>query len=283
MKGSCAASPSVLYPSRNDLAFSPRLSVLRSLNQNVSLTASMYRAFRAPTLNELYRSFRLANVLTLNNPFLNAERLTGAEAGVNVSTLDRKLELRGTFFWSDIVDPVQNVTTNPTSSPVLRQKQNLGRIRSRGMEWDGIVRVTRDIQISAGYEFTDATVVDYTVPPGEISLVGKDVAQVPRHVFTWEARYWNPSRIMFSVQGRFMGNQFDDDQNLYPLGQFYTMDLQIGRNLTRNVELYAAAENINDKRYFVANTPTATGSLFNMGPPTLYRVGLRLNFPAEHQ
>lgn len=283
VKGSCAASPSVLYPSRNDLAFSPRLSVLRSLNQNVSLTASMYRAFRAPTLNELYRSFRLANVLTLNNPFLNAERLTGAEAGVNVSTLDRKLELRGTFFWSDIVDPVQNVTTNPTSSPVLRQKQNLGRIRSRGMEWDGIVRVTRDIQISAGYEFTDATVVDYTVPPGEISLVGKDVAQVPRHVFTWEARYWNPSRIMFSVQGRFMGNQFDDDQNLYPLGQFYTMDLQIGRNLTRNVELYAAAENINDKRYFVANTPTATGSLFNMGPPTLYRVGLRLNFPAEHQ
>ncbi len=281
VKGSCAASPSAIFPSGSDLAFSPRLSVLRSLSQNVSLTASMYRAFRAPTLNELYRSFRLANVLTLNNPLLNAERLTGAEAGMNVTALDQKLDLRGTFFWSDIVDPVENVTTNPASSPVLRQKQNLGRIRSRGVELDGVAHLTRDIQISAGYEFTGATVVNYTVAPGEISLLGKDVAQVPRHGFTWEARYWNPSRIMLSVQGRFIGNQFDDDQNLYPLGQFYTMDLQIGRNVTRNVEVFAAAENINDKRYFVANTPTASGSLFNMGPPILYRIGLRLNFPAE--
>ena len=278
--GTCT-SPSLLFPSRSDLAFSPRLSVLRSLSHNVSVTASMYRAFRAPTLNELYRTFRVANVLTLNNPFLNAERLTGAEAGVNVSTLDRKLDLRGTFFWSDIVDPIENVTTDPAASPVLRQKQNLGRVRSRGVELDGAVHVNHEIQISAGYAFTDATVVNYTVPAGEISLLGNNVAQVPRNVFTWEARYWNPSRLMLSVQGRFIGNQFDDDQNKFPLGRFYTMDLQIGRNLTRNIELFAAAENLLNERYNVANTPTATGSLFNIGPPILYRIGLRMNFPAE--
>lgn len=285
VSGTCAASPSALYPSRSDFAFSPRLSVLRALSRNLSVTASVYRAFRAPTLNELYRSFRVANVLTLNNPLLSAERLTGAEAGVNITTLERKLDLRGTFFWSDIVDPVQNVTINPTSSssPVLRQKENLGRIRSRGVELDGVVHISRDVQVSAGYEFTAATVVNYTVPPGEISLLGKNVAQVPRNVFTWEARFWNPSRLMLSVQGRFVGNQFDDDQNLYPLGRFYTMDLQIARNLTRNLEIFAAAENITDERYNVANTPTATGSLFNIGPPLLYRIGLRLNFPREKQ
>jgi len=282
VSGTCT-SPSALYPSRSDLAFSPRLSVLRSLGRNVSVTGSMYRAFRAPTLNELYRSFRLANVLTLNNPYLNAERLTGAEAGVNVTALDRKLDLRGTFFWSDIVDPIENVTTDPTSSPVLRQKENLGRIRSRGVEVDGILHLNHNIQISAGYDFTAATVVNYTVPAGEVSLLGLQVAQVPRNVFTWEARYWKPSRIMLSLQGRFVGNQFDDDQNLYPLGRFYTMDLQIGRNLTRNLEVFAAAENLTDERYNVANTPTANGSLYNIGPPLLYRIGLRLNFPQEKQ
>ena len=274
-------SPSVLYPARSDFAFSPRLSVLRALTRNVSVTGSMYRAFRAPTLNELYRSFRLANVLTQNNPYLNAERLTGAEAGVNITTLERKLDLRGTFFWSDIVDPVENVTTNPNSSPVIRQKENLGRIRSRGVELDGVVHISRDVQISAGYDFTAATVVNYTVRQGAISLLGNRVAQVPRNIFTWEARYWNPSRILLSVQGRFVGNQFDDDQNQYPLGRFYTMDLQIGRNITRNMEVFAAAENLLDQRYNVANTPVANGSLFNIGPPILYRVGLRLNFPAE--
>ena len=282
LSGTCT-SPSVVYPSRSDLAFSPRLSVLRSLSHNVSITGSMYRAFRAPTLNELYRSFRQANVLTLNNPFLNAERLTGAEAGVNVTSLDHKLDIRGTFFWSDIVDPIENVTTDPTSSPVLRQKQNLGRIQSRGVELDGVVHVYRDVQISAGYAFTDATVVNYTVPPGEISLLGNAVAQVPRNVFTWEARYWNPSLIMLSLQGRFIGNQFDDDQNKYPLGRAYTMDLQVGRNVTHNLEVFAAAENLLDQRYNVANTPTSTGSLFNIGPPLLYRIGLRMNFPAERR
>jgi outer membrane receptor protein involved in Fe transport len=280
LSGTCP-SPSVLYPSRTDFAFSPRLSVLRALSRNVSVTGSMYRAFRAPTLNELYRSFRLANVLTVNNPFLNAERLTGAEAGINIIALENKLDLRGTFFWSDIVDPIENVTINPTSSPVLRQKENLGRIRSRGLELDAIVHIGRDVQISAGYEFTAATVVNYTVPPGEISLLGKNVAQVPHNVFTWEARYWNPARIMVSVQGRFVGNQYDDDQNLYSLGRFYTMDLQIGRNVTRNLEVFAAAENILDERYSVANTPTASASLFNIGPPILYRIGLRLSFPRE--
>lgn len=85
------------------------------------------------------------------------------------------------------------------------------------------------------------------------------------------------------MQGRFVGNQFDDDQNRYPLGSFYAMDLQIGRNLTRNLEIFATAENLLDERYNVANTPTATGSLLNVGPPLLYRIGLRLNFPAERR
>jgi hypothetical protein len=68
---------------------------------------------------------------------------------------------------------------------------------------------------------------------------------------------------------------------LYPLGRFYTMDRQIGRNVTRNAEVLAAAENLLDQRYNVVNKPTVAGSLFNIGPPILYRVGQRLNFPQE--
>src|ERR1022692_448045 len=275
VSGSCSASPSAQYPARSATSFDPRLSVLRSLNSHVSLTGSIYRAFRAPTLNELYRTFRVGNILTFNNPSLNAERLTGAEAGVNITGWERKLGLRGTFFWSDIVNPVQNVTIAHTSSLITREKENLGRTRSRGVEIDGVVHVNRDIQISAGYEFTAATVVSYPAPP-VIPLVGFEVAQVPRHVFTWEARYWNPSRLLFAVQGRFVGKQFDDDQNQFPLDRFYTMDLQVGRALTRQLEIFAAAENLLDQRYQVARTP-----IVNLGPPIVYRVGLRLNFPAE--
>ena len=270
------APTDTLFPDRSDLALSPRLSVLRSLNRRVSLTGSIYRAFRAPTLNELYRTFRVGNIVTSNNPALNAERLTGVEAGVNVTSVDRRFEARGTFFWSDIVNPIENVTLDPKSNPIQRKKENLGRTRSRGVELDGVVHVAHDVQISAGYEFTDATVLSYPVAAPAVSLVGLDVPQVPRHVFTWEARYWNPERIFFAVQGRFIGKQFDDDQNQFPLDSFYTMDLQVGRALNRHVEVFAAAENITAQRYQVARTPTV-----NLGPPILYRVGVRLNFPSE--
>ena len=269
-------SPSTVYATRSETAFDPRLSILRSVNNHISLTGSIYRAFRAPTLNELYRTFRVGDVLTYNNPSLVAERLTGAEAGINVTGWNRKLELRGTFYWSDIVDPVQNVTISSTPSLITREKENLGRTRSRGLEIDGVTHIGRDIQISAGYEYTAATVLSYPAPAGGVSLVGLDVAEVPRNVFTWEARYWDPSRLLLSVQGRFVGQQYDDDQNTLPLNRFYTMDLEIGRAFNRHLEFFAAAENLLDERYQVARTPVV-----NLGPPILYRAGLRLNFPPE--
>ncbi|MFZ0480510.1 MAG: TonB-dependent receptor [Terriglobales bacterium] len=265
------------YPNRSSLAFNPRLSVLRSLNEHVAVTGSIYRAFRAPTLNELYRPFRVGAILTLNNPLLTAERLTGAEAGVNVTGWNKRLDVRGTFFWSDIVDPIENVTIQ-TSPSILEQKENLGRTRSRGVEIDGELRVTNDVRITAGYAYTAATVLSYPGNPGGENLVGLDVPQVPRQSFTWEARYWHPSRLFASVQGRFVGRQFDDDLNTLPLAAFYTMDLEVGRELKRHFQIFAATENLTGQRYQVARTP-----IVNLGPPFLFRAGLRINFPAGKQ
>jgi outer membrane receptor protein involved in Fe transport len=260
------------FPDRTDTAFNPRLSALRSLNRNFSVTGSAYRAFRAPTLNELYRSFRLGSVVTNSNAGLRAERLTGAEAGLNFTGLNQKLELRGTFFWSDIVNPVANVTLSTTPSLITRQRQNLGRTRSRGLELDSVVHLSRSIQISAGYDYTDATVLRF---PVNTTLQGLDISQVPRHSFTWEARYWNPKVILLSVQGRFIGRQFDDDQNQLPLNGFYAMDFLAGRSLTRHLEIFSAAENILNQQYMVARTP-----ITNLGPPVLFRIGLQLNYPS---
>ena len=186
--------------------------------------------------------------------------------------LNQKLELRGTFFWSDIVNPVANVTLSTTPSLITRQRQNLGRTRSRGLELDSVVHLTRSIQVSAGYDYTDATVLRF---PVNTALQGLDIPQVPRHSFTWEARYWNPKVILLSVQGRFIGRQFDDDQNQLPLGSFYAMDFLAGRSLTRHLEIFAAAENILNQQYMVARTP-----ITNLGPPVLFRIGLKLNYPS---
>jgi outer membrane receptor protein involved in Fe transport len=263
------------FPERTESAFSPRLGMMYRLNTNISLVSSAYRAFRAPTLNELYRGFRVGNVVTNANSELRAERLTGAEAGAEFGAFRHRLTGRGVFFWSDVSDPIANVTLNVTPNLITRQRQNLGRTRSRGIDLDAALHLTRTFELTSGYEFVDAAVLSFPANP---ALVGLEIPQVPRNVITFQALYSDPTassrwrRMTLGVQGRFVGNQYDDDLNQLPLGRFFTLDASLSRRIWRDTEAYVAVENIFDERYVVQRTPVP-----ELGSPTLFRVGFRLN------
>ncbi|WP_333980852.1 TonB-dependent receptor [Sphingomonas aerolata] len=51
----------------------------------VTLRVAGYRGWRLPTLNELYRPFRVGNDTTAANALLSPERLTGVEGGVTLA------------------------------------------------------------------------------------------------------------------------------------------------------------------------------------------------------
>ncbi len=267
--------PTVVTPfaDRTESAFSPRISVLHQLSEKVSLTASAYRAFRAPTLNELYRPFRVGNVLTLSNDALRAERLTGGEAGVRVASFRKQLDVRSILFWSEIVNPIANVTLAAQPSLITRQRQNLGRTRSTGIELDAVVRLGATVEISCGYEYVAATVLRF---PANKALEGLWIPQVPRHDLTFKARYSNPSRLTVSIQGRFVGAQFDDDLNQFRLSRYYAMDAMASHSMARGVDVFIALENLLNQRYTVGLTPVPT-----IGPPLLARFGVRLQVPAH--
>lgn len=257
------------FPERVETAFSPRATLLHKLTDNVSLFVSGYRAFRAPTLNELYRSFRVGSVLTQANDKLRAERLTGGEAGASIAAWDHKLNVRGTFFWSELIRPIANVTLSVTPALITRQRQNLGRTRSRGVDIETEARITNTVSISGGYQFVDATVLRF---PANTSLEGLSIPQVPRHIFTFQARYSDPRRVTVSLQGRAVSTQFDDDQNLFALNKYFTLDAFVSRRLGHGVELFGAFENLFDQRYDIGRTPIRT-----LGPPLLARVGIRVH------
>ena len=263
-----AGSPSVVsFPDRDETAFSPQLSAIYSVSNSVTLNATFSRAFRAPTLNELYRSFRVGNVLTLADENLRAERLTSGEAGLVYDT-HRGASLRANAFWTDVTRAVANVTLSTTPALITRQRRNLGRTRSRGFEADAEVRPAARWTLSAGYLFADARVARF---PADTSLEGLRVPQVARHQLTFQARYANPRLLNFGVQARASSSQFDDDQNLLRLRGYFTLDALVSRRLARGVELFAAAENLTGRRYEVGRTPVLT-----LGPPLFVRAGLRL-------
>src|SRR5262249_9729928 len=67
------------FPAREQSSWSPKAGARVELPADFAIRGSVTRAFRAPTLNELYRSFRVGNVNTRENPDLGPERATSGE------------------------------------------------------------------------------------------------------------------------------------------------------------------------------------------------------------
>lgn len=255
------------FEDRSETAFSPRVSLLKRFNRGVSVSASMYRAFRAPTLNELYRNFRVGNVVTNANADLRAERLTGGDAGIGVQTFGERLFVRTNVFWSEINDSIANVTLSTTPALITRQRQNLGAIRARGIEVSATTRLTRHWEVSGEYLLTDSTVLRF---PANRGLEGLVVPQVPRNQFNFQVSYAN-EKWLVGTQGRFVGKQFDDDQNTLPLERFFTLDAEASRAVSERVRLFVAFQNLTGSRHQISSTP-----VFTMGPPVLFRAGARV-------
>jgi outer membrane receptor protein involved in Fe transport len=259
-----AAGTSTPYPDRGESALSPRLGLVFRATRTVSIVASGYGAFRAPTLNELYRSFRLGDTLTLANPELRAERLWGGEAGVRLAR--GPLALRATVFDSHVSDAVANVTVSSAPGLVTRQRQNVAKVRARGIEAEGEVSVASRAAVSAGYAFTDSRVTSF---PGEPALEGRRVAQVPRHVMTFQARYDGHWRL--GAQVRYTGQAWDDDRNTLELDPALQVDARVGRLVGGGFELFVAGENLLDEEIVTARSPVPS-----LAPPRTLRAGVRL-------
>jgi outer membrane receptor protein involved in Fe transport len=229
----------------------PRLSMLWRKNDALAFSASAYGAFRAPTLNELYRGFRVGNVQTLPNAALRAENLTGFEIGA------RSRNARLTVYWMNVTGAIANVTLSQTPDLITRQRRNLGRTRSAGAELDAEWRFG-DWRTSAGLLFVDATVRD-----GE--LRGKRVPQVARLQTTAQAMWKG-----IGAQVRWSTAQFDDDRNELPLDGYLVADLLASHPITAALDLTFAVENVTDREVEAGATPVVT-----LGQPRAWRVGLR--------
>jgi outer membrane receptor protein involved in Fe transport len=266
-----AAPAAARLADRDATAWSPRLSLLYRIAPEVTLSASAYRSFRAPTLNELYRSFRVGSVDTLANERLSAERLSGADAGAAFSS--HRLFARAVLFWMEVEDPIVNVTLSATSSLLTRQRRNLGRVRSRGVEVDGETGLGRNWKVSLGYLFSDSTVIE---APGFRELEGRRTPQVARQQGSVGIRYDVPAMLLAALQARWVGRQFEDDQNQLPLDSYWTADAVLSRAVASGLDVFVAGENLFDERYDIGRTPVVT-----VGPGRTLRMGVRWNLPSR--
>jgi iron complex outermembrane receptor protein len=270
-------------PERSDTVFSPHLAALYHLSDRVTVWGAGNSGFRAPTLTELYRQFSVGAVTTRPNDQLGPERLVGGEAGINVAPA-RNLTVQATWFDNRITNPVSNVTLTAT----LAQKQNLGKTRVRGIQTDAEYRVGAFWRVSAAYLYNQAKVTDGGI--ANAALVGKYLAQVPKHRGSAQVAYANPRYANLALAVLFMGAQFNDDLNINfipvatltdagydaatPAGLpgYATVDFMASRDLGRNLQVFAGVQNLFDRVYFVQTNPSTIGT------PRLVNAGVRVRF-----
>ncbi len=248
------------FADRDTVVASPRAAAVYHAGSRVDLWGDIGWGFRAPTLNELYRQFRVGSTLTLANPALGPERLIGGEAGITLLPLP-SLTIRSTWFDNRVKDPVSNVTDPARSTPtsVTQQRQNLGRTRIWGVQSDVEYRLGSVWRIGGAYVYDQARV---TQNPANTAIVGRFLPQVPVHRGSVRVAYTNARIATIAAGLQVLGAQFDDDLNTGTrrLPRYGLLDATVSRALGRNLELFIAMQNLLDTEYVVGTLPTTVGS-----------------------
>lgn len=265
------------FARRRGLVPSPALGLAGSLRPDLRVRLAAYRAFRLPTLNELYRPFRVGDVVTEANPALDREQADGLEAGLDWTQARGGLAF--TVFRTELRDPVANVTVGfgPGLVPgvgfvpaggIGRQRRNLDGLSTRGVELGGWWQVLPSLRLRFDYLGQDARVRDEATSP--VSLDGLRPAQVPRHTIT-AGLGWRPADPWrFDLSLRHAGRAYDDDLNRLPLAAATTLDLRLAYRLSVRDEIHLALTNATDTR---VETGRGAGGDLTLAPPRHFRVG----------
>jgi outer membrane receptor protein involved in Fe transport len=256
-----------------------RLGARVKLDDSFAIHSAGFTGFRVPTLNELYRPFRVGNDVTEANPALEPEHLIGAEAGFEWQAT-QTFRLSATGFVNRLEDAVSNVTVGfgpGTFDPggfipaggVLRQRRNIDLVVAPGVEATAEWQIVPALRAKAAYLFTDPTIERAADP----ALLGNRLAQTPQHVVTAGLDWTPTAKWTVGLQVRHSASQFEDDQNSRTLQPFTVCDFMARYEFNEHVAASLRIENIFDEEI---ETGRSADGLVSIGAPRLVTLQLRL-------
>ncbi len=128
-----------------------------------------------------------------------------------------------------------NVTISSTPQLITRMRENVGETRALGFQAGADFRITNRISVAGTYQFIDSTVVSFPANP---ALVGNMVPLVPRNEFAFQGTWVAPKQFSVAIQGRTASNEYDDDQNLLPLGAYFVLSATVSHPLPKGFDIF---------------------------------------------
>jgi vitamin B12 transporter len=242
--GGITATAGVRYDDHSQFgaAWSPRATAAwLSSDALWKVRASGGSAFRAPTVGELYYPFS-------GNPDLRPERSTSYDLGVERYLPGGRIE--ASLFWNDFRDLIVYDFARSANF-------NVGRARTRGVEFALRQDLARTLSVDTGYTYLDA----------QDRGTGLALIRRPRHRAFLGASWQALGRLSLAPRVTFVGNRPDSDAltgNRVESPSFLRLDL-FARYCLGPVAPYARVENIADRRYEEVNGYPAPRRRFAAG------------------
>jgi outer membrane cobalamin receptor len=256
-----------------------RVGFAYQFNEQMRFRGHFATGFRAPTLNELYRPFRVRSDITEANPSLDPERLFGGEIGLEWQVSD-SFGLNLIYFDNRLEDAIANVTLAQGPGVVdpcgfvpnggsCRQRRNLETARIRGFEVEGVFAIGERWSVLGRYLYSDARITD---SPDDSGLEENRLAQSPEHSASVTVGWQPTSSLRNTFQFRYVSTQFENDANTLRLDSFAVFDWSTTLRLNEGLQVFLSIENVTETEI---ETGLANNGIVSIGSPRLFSVGFR--------
>jgi len=247
------------FPSRSGTLPTARFGARYDLSDTFYFRSAAYEGFRAPSLNELYRPFRVGQITTNANPALTPEELYGIEGGIGGTS--GAFIWNATVFWNQLHNAIANVTLpSPPNPPNTQMRENGFNINAPGVEADMRYALWDNLSLTGALDYVAAhtRIVDAVT----LGIRNARPAQAPRWTVTGGFEYQPIAPVTLSANLRYESGRFADDQNLIPLDAATTIDARASYTFTNSLSLYVYCDNLFNARVAstAANQPLITGS-----------------------
>jgi iron complex outermembrane receptor protein len=268
-------------------SFNPSVSLRYAVTDRFAVRGAAYRSFRAPGLNDLYRSYSSSTFISIANPNLSPETLTGGEIGadfetrpVTVGVTAFAYHTKGLIATYKIQDTasapaeVQAICGSSLSNcpASISFKTNGQDATSRGVEFTGTWWILPTLTVNGTYAYTDSHYTATTTnDPTGVQLGG-----IPKNVATFGVNWQTTSRWRNDVEVHYSGSMYLDVNQTLPQKAFTLVNASTAYQLTRQMALYGSVVNLTDKTY--SDNPATSASSETLGMPRVFTGGIRVAF-----
>jgi iron complex outermembrane receptor protein len=247
----------VNQPGLSATRFSPKGTLAWELNKQWTASASLAKAYRFPTVSELYQSITTGATITVPNPNLKPENATSSE--IALERIGDNGRVRVSLFQEDLKDALiaQTAPLVAGSTTLFSFVQNIEKVRSRGVEVvaDQYDVLVKGLQLTGSITYVDSRILqDAAYQPA----VGKITPQLPTWRATLAATYRPNDKWTGTVAARYSGRQysqidnFDGYSNTFQgFGSFLVVDTRLRYQIDPHWSAAAGVDNLGNDKYFI--------------------------------